>query len=112
MDKRALGQFRMLAADLCSLWIEAGSVVWLRTAKIARGGPEAMAEAELMISEKIAAQQDLLAKLAAGKLGQNPLAVTAGVTRYVLEGVQANRRRLAPGHKPSPARRGGRTGRK
>jgi hypothetical protein len=48
-----------------------------------------------MVSEKVAAQQELLGRLAAGTLGTTPLAVTAGITRYVLNGVRANRRRLS-----------------
>jgi len=86
---------RMLGGDLVALWGEAASVVWLRTQRIAQGGPEAMAEAGLMVSEKIAAQQDLIGKLATGKLGRTPLAVATNTTRYVLKGVRANRRRLA-----------------
>jgi hypothetical protein len=91
VDDRAL---RQLGGDLCALWVEGTAVLWLRSLTLMRGGPAAVAEAELMVSEKIAAQQDLLARLALGKLGSTPLAATAGVTRYVLNGVRANRRRL------------------
>lgn len=87
----------MLGGDLCALWVEAASVVWLRSQRLAKGGPAAAAEAELMIGEKIAAHQDLVAKLAAGQLGKNPLAVTSNATRYVLKGVRANRKRLSRG---------------
>ncbi|RZK00035.1 MAG: hypothetical protein EOO76_14515 [Novosphingobium sp.] len=88
---------KMLGGDLVALWGEAASVIWLRTQRIAQGGPEAMAEAGLMVSEKIAAQQDLLGKLATGKLGKTPIAIAANSTRYMLEGVRANRRRLSRG---------------
>ena len=57
--------------------------------------PEAAAEASLMVTEKIAAQQDLIVKLATGKLGKTPLAVAANSTRYMLKGVRANRKRLS-----------------
>lgn len=95
MKERTLRQLRMLGSDWVALWGEAASVIWLRTAKIAQGGPEALAEAQLMVGEKIAAQQDLAQKLMAGKLGKTPLAVTANATRYMLDGVRANRRRLS-----------------
>lgn len=88
---------KMLGGDLVALWGEAASVVWLRTQRIAQGGPEGMAEASLMVTEKIAAQQDLLVKLTAGELGKTPLAVAANATRYVLKGVRANRKRLSRG---------------
>lgn len=86
---------KILGGDLVALWGEAASVVWLRSQRIAQGGPEAMAEAGLMISEKIVAQQDLMAKLATGKLGRTPVAVATNTTRYFLKGVRANRRRLS-----------------
>jgi hypothetical protein len=97
MDDRTLRQLQALGGDLCALWGEAAVVLWLRSLKLAKGGPGARAEAQLMISEKFAAQQELVARLAAGKLGRTPLAVSAGVTRYVLKGVRANRRRLSRG---------------
>lgn len=86
-----------VGGNLCALWVEAACVVWLRSQALVRGGPEAAAEAQLMVGEKVAAQQDLIGKLAAGELGATPLAVTANVTRYMLKGVRANRRRLSRG---------------
>lgn len=97
MDEKTLRQLQMLGSDLCALWTEAASVVWLRSKKLAEGGPEGMAEVGLMVGEKIAANQELLVRLAAGQLGKNPLAVTAKATRYYLTGVRANRRRLSRG---------------
>jgi hypothetical protein len=95
MNDRTLRQLHRLSGDLCALWEEAAAVVWLRSLKLARGGQEGLAEAQLMVSEKFAAQQDLIARFGAGKLGRTPLGVTGGVTRYVLKGVRANRRRLS-----------------
>lgn len=95
MNDRTLRQLRMLGGDLCALWAEAASVVWLRSQRLAQGGPGAAAEAGLMVSEKIAAQQDLLVRLASGRLGKTPVAMTANATRYMLKGVRANRRRLS-----------------
>lgn len=97
MDDKTLRQLRMLSGDCFALWAEAASVVWLRASKLAKGGPDAMAEAGLMVGEKIAAHQDLLGKLADGKLGKTPLAVGTNATRYFLKGVRANRRRLSRG---------------
>lgn len=97
MDKRTMRQLQMLGGDYCALWGEAAAVVWLRSRRLAGGGPEALAEAELMVSEKVAAQQELLQRLAQGRLGKTPLAVTATATRYLLKGVRANRRRLSRG---------------
>ncbi|HEX8056599.1 MAG TPA: hypothetical protein VF481_08055 [Novosphingobium sp.] len=97
MDEKTLRQLQTIGGDLCALWSEAASVVWLRSKKLAEGGPEAVAEAGLMVSEKLAANQDLLGKLVSGKLGKDPLAVTAKTTRYFLDGVRANRRRLSRG---------------
>jgi hypothetical protein len=95
MDKRTLRQMQMIGSDYFALCGEAAAVVWLRSRRLLGGGPEALAEAELMVSEKIAAQQELALRLAGGKLGTNPLAVTASATRYMLKGVRANRRRLS-----------------
>ena len=97
MDQKTLRQLQTIGGDVCALWSEAASVVWLRSKKIAEGGPEAMAEAGLMVSEKVAANQELLGKLVSGKLGKDPLAVAAKTTRYFLDGVRANRRRLSRG---------------
>jgi hypothetical protein len=97
MDQKTLRQLRLLSGDMCAMWTEAASVIWLRSAKIAKGGPDAMSEASLMVSEKIAAHQELLGRLATGKLGKNPLAVTTNATHYMLKGVRANRRRLSRG---------------
>jgi hypothetical protein len=97
MDKQTLRQLQMLGGDYFALWGEAAAVVWLRSRRLLGGGPEALAEAELMVSEKVAAQQELAWRLAGGKLGKTPLAVTATATRYMLNGVRANRRRLSRG---------------
>jgi hypothetical protein len=97
MDDKTLRQLQALSGDLCDLWAEAAAVVWLRSLKLAKGGPDGFAEAKLMIGEKCKAQKDLIGRLNAGKLGATPLAVSAGVTRYLLKGVRANRRRLSRG---------------
>lgn len=97
MNDRTLRQIGMIGADLFALGVEASVVVWLRSLRLAKGGPEAAAEAGLMVGEKLAAQQELAAQLLAGRLGTSPLAATAKVTRHFLKGVRANRRRLSQG---------------
>lgn len=97
MDEKTSHQLFALGGNLCALWAEGASVIWLRSTKLAKGGPGALTEAGLMVSEKIAAQQELMGQLAAGKLGANPLAVTTNAARYYLKGVRANRKRLSRG---------------
>jgi hypothetical protein len=97
MDDKTLRQLRILGDDIGALWMDAASVVWMRSLRIAQGGAGAAAEAELMVGEKIVAQQELWGKLATGKLGENPLAVTINTTRHLRNRVRANRRRLAGG---------------
>ena len=62
-----------------SLGAEAASVIGLRTAKIAAGGPAATAEAELMVKEKIAAALALQ--------GYAPTVTIAGTTTDVADPV-------------------------
>jgi hypothetical protein len=95
VDNGTMWQLQALGGDLCALWRESVAVVWLRSSKLAAGGPAAIGETALMIGEKLAAQQDIAARLITGRLGRTPLAVTAGFTRYMLDGVRANRRRLS-----------------
>jgi hypothetical protein len=97
MNDKTLRQLRLLGDDLGALWMDAASVIWLRSLRIAQGGPAAAAEAELMVGEKIVAQQELWGKLAAGQLGENPLTVTMKATRHLRSRVRANRRRLSRG---------------
>jgi hypothetical protein len=52
MDDRTLRQLQALGGDVCALWAEAAAVVCLRSLKLVKGGPEGLAEAQLMISEK------------------------------------------------------------
>jgi hypothetical protein len=81
--------------DAWMLGFEASQVIALRTLKLATGKPAAIAEANRMISEKIAAGLELQAKalMAAGSVS---LAGATGKTvRHYRGKVRANRRRLA-----------------
>jgi hypothetical protein len=97
MDDKTLRHLQHIGVDLCALSVEAASVIWLRCHRIAGGGPEGAREASLMVTEKVAVHQELLAGLLAGRLGKTPLAVTARMTRRMLKGVRDNRRRLSRG---------------
>lgn len=58
--------FPSLAADMTMLVLESQSVIAIRLARLATGGPAAMAEAERMVSEKIVAFGEAATTLAAG----------------------------------------------
>ena len=62
------------------LAIEANDVIGLRMMKIISGGPDALAEIELMITEKINASAEAGTSLI---FGQSPTAVVARVREHV-----------------------------
>ena len=66
---------------------EAQQVIWLRSLKLARGGPKAKREAKLMVEEKIATAQAEALKL---MLGGSPDAMIKNYSRKV----KANKLRL------------------
>jgi hypothetical protein len=70
------------------LAIEANEVIALRMAKIISGGPDAMTEIQLMITEKIDAGAEAGTSLI---FGQNPTAIVARFREHVA----SNRRRLS-----------------
>jgi hypothetical protein len=88
-------------------WIDAGrfaldtqAVIALRLVKIASGGPLATAEAQRMITEKIAALA--VAQVTGGlalATGQSFDAATRGAMSSVHRSVRANRRRLSRKHR-------------
>ena len=84
----AIPSFRWL------LGAEASLVVPLRLARLARGGSAGKAEARLMVSEKVEAHGALLRDLGQGRLGLDPLSVSAGAVKHYLVRVRANRKRL------------------
>ncbi len=93
-SKRESGGWLGVAADCWLLGAEASLVVPLRLARLARGGPAARAEVQLMVSEKVEAHGALLRDLAAGRMGRGAAEVTGGVVTHYLKRVRANRRRL------------------
>lgn len=84
-----------LTFDCWSLGLEACSVVGMRLPRLMAGNAAAMAEAQLMVREKVEAAALLQWKFMTGSLGSSPPAMmTASVTHY-RKAVRKNRRRLA-----------------
>lgn len=81
-----------LMLDTWLLGAEAGTVIWLRSARIMLGGEAAKLEIERMVSEKVAANLALLPKL---MTRQSPRAMAARTLAHYRKPVSANRRRLA-----------------
>lgn len=84
-----------LAIDSWALGMEASAVIGLRMMKLAAGGAAAQAEAQLMVSEKVAASLALPMMAASGKLGATAPAIASGSLVHLRRKVRANRRRLA-----------------
>lgn len=93
----AYGAWFRAGVDAWSLGMEASTVIGLRMAKLAAGGPDAAREAELMLSEKIRAGFELQAELATAPFGFTPLGGTQKAVRHYRRKVAANRRRLTRG---------------
>lgn len=81
--------------DLWLLGAEAATVMMLRTARIAAGGPRGAAEAELMVSEKIRAAIELQIRLMSDELGVTALGATQGMLKHYRRKVAANASRLS-----------------
>ena len=77
-----------LSLDAAFLGMETQRVVGLRLMKLAAGGTAAQAEAQLMVSEKMAAFAEAAATLATG-------GSTRTVIRRYRHHVRANKRRLS-----------------
>ena len=80
-----------LWGHLSMLSLESSRVIWLRSLKLAFGGPSAITEAIHILSEKTVATGELPIHLANGK---SPLALTVGYRRAV----RANLKRLRGQH--------------
>jgi hypothetical protein len=84
-----------LGLDAWLLGAEAAGVIMQRSAKLALGGPEAAAEAELMVAEKAEAAWELGVALATGALGALPETIARRSLAHYGKRVRTNRRRLA-----------------
>ncbi|QCB37282.1 hypothetical protein E5554_05195 [Sphingobium sp. PAMC28499] len=84
-----------LTFDCWSLGLEAWSVIGMRLPRLMSGNASAMAEAQLMVREKMEAAALLQWKFMTGSLGASaPAMMSASVTHY-RKAVRKNRRRLA-----------------
>ena len=83
-----------IGAAAAALGVESVSVIALRLAGAAVGGPRAAEEAWLMCSEKVAAVAELQGKLMMGTLGATPSRAMSATLRHYRRKVAANRRRL------------------
>lgn len=77
-----------------ALTVEAVSVIGLRSMKMAKGGPAASAEADLMVKEKMEAAWALQSLAMAGALGSTAPGIAAKTVAHYRRRVRANRRRL------------------
>jgi hypothetical protein len=75
--------------NLAMLSMEAQQVIWLRTMKLAAGGPAAQQEATRMVAEKVAAGIKASAQIATGASADK-------VIRGYRSKTRANLRRLKP----------------
>lgn len=84
-----------IGMDAWMLGAEANMVIAMRMGAMAMGGPKAAAEAERMVSEKVAASMALGLDIATGKHGSSPESVISGSIKHYSRSVTANRKRLA-----------------
>lgn len=83
-----------IGLDSWMLGMEASTVIGLRLAKLAAGGPAATAEAQRMVSEKMQAAWELQVAAATGRLGSTPHGQADRAIRHYRRKVRANARRL------------------
>ena len=80
--------------DAFALAAESNMVIAARLGSLALGGPNAVREAERMVSEKVAANMALGADLMTGKHGLTPESMVSGSIDHYAKHVRANRKRL------------------
>jgi hypothetical protein len=76
--------------DMWKLNMDAGAVMAMRTAKIAQGGRAAVAEANLMVSEKVGAAVEAQIGMVAGSFGRLSEALRKKLLRHYAAKVRAN----------------------
>ncbi|NIJ22107.1 hypothetical protein FHS95_003818 [Sphingomonas naasensis] len=94
MTKWPYGGWASAGIDAWALGMEASAVIGLRVMRMATGGADAAAEAQLMVSEKMQAALELQTAMVTGQLGNTPLASTRKTIRHYRRKVKANRKRL------------------
>lgn len=95
MTRAATKTWPELALSTWLLMGEASLVIWMRSARLMMGGAQASREAELMVTEKIAANMALLPALMSGGAAQTAEALSARTLSHYGKAVRANRRRLS-----------------
>ncbi|MHA6720179.1 hypothetical protein ACX40Y_12090 [Sphingomonas sp. RS6] len=88
------GNWMKIGIDSWTLGMEASTVIGLRMAKLAAGGPAAAIEAQRMVAEKMQAALELQAAAAMGKLGSTPDAQARRTLSHYRRKVRANAKRL------------------
>ncbi|WP_340588878.1 hypothetical protein [Erythrobacter alti] len=88
-----LASWNRLAWDGAKLWMEASSVIWLRSMRLAQGGKPAENEAQRMVSEKLNANWELGWKML-GAAGASPQSNARRSVNHYRRKVRANQRRL------------------
>ncbi|WP_404482340.1 hypothetical protein [Novosphingobium sp. BL-52-GroH] len=84
-----------LMRDAGKLWVEAGSVIALRTARIGQADLGAGDEMLRMVTEKVWAGWEWSLALASGQLGHDPGTVCSRTLTYYRRAVRANLHRLS-----------------
>jgi hypothetical protein len=84
-----------LSFDVWSLYLDAMTVVGLRTVKMAAGGTASDREARLMITEKMASAFQIGLAAATGSLGHSPQDAIDMTLRHYGRKIRANKKRLS-----------------
>ena len=84
-----------ISMDAWALAAESNIVIAMRMGSLTQGGPAAVQEAGLMVTEKVAAHLALGCDLMTGKLGSSPEAIISASIAHYSQSVVANRKRLS-----------------
>jgi hypothetical protein len=95
MGRRSYNPWLRVGLNAWALGLEASTVIGLRALRLAQGGAKAEQEASLMVTEKLAAAQELAQAGATGALGSSAPAIATRVLKRYRQKVRANRRRLS-----------------
>ncbi len=84
-----------LGLKFWTLGIEASSVIWLRSMRIAAGGALGRREGRIMIEEKVQANIALTVDLMTHAIGATPQSIASRSMDHYTSRVRANRKRLS-----------------
>jgi len=88
------GEWPAIAADGYRMMADGAAVIWMRSLQMMTGGPAAVPEAVLMVSEKLQASTDLMMKFMTSPATSAEEAARRTVSHYGRK-VTANRKRLS-----------------